>query len=472
MGWGSSAPCRPSNPFTSVALYVSPTFRLASNVLHASTRMLTLCCHPHHSHGRLFLFNVFVTSAWRAKLSEYALDPYLKLTRGGLGEAGGYDLLPSEQHPANSVLFLSPEKCSGKMAADVQSQQQPTTAETIAPNRRGLRSRRSPAHSQPDWQPDESEKKSTRWLGQQRADVWAFGCIITSFALHQKQSKELHRDQQRDRAIPAAMERRAADEMHGWDEYSSVSKDRPGRCGRLTRATETVEEDSPHPGRRRSSIVDLKFRALGELAHYLKILRSAVSSRIISRSDDDESSSNAPLSSAPPSPPTSPSESVADPARTPSVSEHQTSAEERSPEPATRRRVRFESHPRPEARRLPAVMDTQPAHSNRRAIRGPKVPPTRYVLMLRLCQDKVSPLDGVTLSCCPKALLQLATQCCTRDPRGAAEHRSGTRAVARQSTSYNRRSCTLRRRTTAAASTRGVVRRRCADAAWCRAGGR
>ena len=260
--------------------------------------------------------------------------------------------------------------------------------------------------------------------------------------------------------------------MHGWDEYSSVSKDRPGRCGRLTRATETVEEDSPHPGRRRSSIVDLKFRALGELAHYLKILRSAVSSRIISRSDDDESSSNAPLSSAPPSPPTSPSESVADPARTPSVSAHQTSAEERSPEPATRRRVRFESHVRPEARRLPAVMDTQPAHSNRRAIRGPKVPPTRYVLMLRLCQDKVSPLDGVTLSCCPKALLQLATQCCTRDPRGAAEHRSGTRAVARQSTSYNRRSCTLRRRTTAAASTRGVVRRRCADAAWCRAGGR
>ena len=61
-------------------------------------------------------------------------------------------------------------------------------------------------------------------------------------------------------------------------------------------------------------------------------------------------------------------------------------------------------------------MDTQPAHSNRRAIRGPKVPPTRYVLILRLCQDKVSPLDGVTLSCCPKALLQLATQCCTRDP--------------------------------------------------------
>ena len=60
-----------------------------------------------------------VTSKWVAKLSEYALDPYLKLTRGRLGEAGGIDLLPSKQHPENSALFLSPEKCGGKMAAMV-----------------------------------------------------------------------------------------------------------------------------------------------------------------------------------------------------------------------------------------------------------------------------------------------------------------------------------------------------------------
>ena len=39
-----------------------------------------------------------------------------------------------------------------------------------------------------------------------------------------------------------------------------------------------------------------------------------------------------------------------------------------------------------------------------------------YLLMLRVCQGKVSPLDGVTLACCPKPLLQLATQCCTLDP--------------------------------------------------------
>ena len=39
-----------------------------------------------------------------------------------------------------------------------------------------------------------------------------------------------------------------------------------------------------------------------------------------------------------------------------------------------------------------------------------------YLMMLRVCQGKVSPLDGVTLACCPKPLLQLATQCCTLDP--------------------------------------------------------
>ena len=47
---------------------------------------------------------------------------------------------------------------------------------------------------------------------------------------------------------------------------------------------------------------------------------------------------------------------------------------------------------------------------------APPIPPTSYVLMLRLCQGKVSPLDGVTPSCCPGPLLQLATQCCARSP--------------------------------------------------------
>ena len=59
---------------------------------------------------------------------------------------------------------------------------------------------------------------------------------------------------------------------------------------------------------------------------------------------------------------------------------------------------------------------------------APRVPPTAYVLMLRLCQDKVSPLDGVTPSCCPRPLLQLATQCCARDP----EERPSLAAVLEQ----------------------------------------
>ena len=60
--------------------------------------------------------------------------------------------------------------------------------------------------------------------------------------------------------------------------------------------------------------------------------------------------------------------------------------------------------------------------------RRPRAPPPAYVLMLRLCQDKVSPLDGVTPSCCPRPLLQLATQCCARDP----EERPSIAAVLEQ----------------------------------------
>ena len=59
---------------------------------------------------------------------------------------------------------------------------------------------------------------------------------------------------------------------------------------------------------------------------------------------------------------------------------------------------------------------------------APRPPPTAYMLMLRLCQDTVSPLDGVTPSCCPRPLLQLATQCCARDP----EERPSIAAVLEQ----------------------------------------
>ena len=66
--------------------------------------------------------------------------------------------------------------------------------------------------------------------------------------------------------------------------------------------------------------------------------------------------------------------------------------------------------------------------NSRKAAMAPRPPPTAYMLMLRLCQDTVSPLDGVTPSCCPKPLLQLATQCCARDP----EERPSLAAVLEQ----------------------------------------
>ena len=45
-----------------------------------------------------------------------------------------------------------------------------------------------------------------------------------------------------------------------------------------------------------------------------------------------------------------------------------------------------------------------------------KDPATPYLIMLRLCQGKLSPLDGVGLANCPRPLLNLARQCCQRVP--------------------------------------------------------
>ena len=432
------------------------------------------CAHSSHlhSHGRLFLFNIMVTSNWRAKLSEYALDSYLKLTRGGLGEAGGYDLLPSEQHPANTVLFISPEKCSGKMAAAVQSQRPPTTTRPIAPRRGwagGLRRRisqsaRASEHSAvepiapPDTQPDEAAMESTKWLGEQRADVWAFGCVLVTLALHHNRAKErsLHTAPGLAHATPAAVRRRAEDDMYGWDEHTSVSKDRPGRCSRLMHAAEAeAAEDRPCGPRTRGA--DLRLKAVGELASHLK--RSRVSSGA-SRPDHGESSSGEPeadaLASAPPSPPVSPAdsgESVLGVARLDENSVKERSLERPRAEvseavnsrlnaavdsqlpvtidPALHRAERGMTPETPdhtlpraitsrrlkvEQSRLPAL-GAQPANANH-----------RYVFYLRLCQDKVSPLDGVTPSCGPRPMLQLATQCCARDP----EERPSLAAVLEQ----------------------------------------
>ena len=352
-----------------------------------------------------------VTSQWRAKLSEYALDSYLKLTRGGLGEAGGIDLLPSKQHPATAALLLSPEKCSGQMAATVQPQRQPGTTGPIAPRRgwagklrRRVQSSRATERSTPppitpsDTQPDEAETRSTKWLVEQRADVWAFGCLLTSLAQHQKRANE------RSSQASSGRSRRDSDDLYGWDEYTSVSKDRPGRCtSRLRHAAEVeAAEDRPHGPR--TAGVDLRFKALGEVASYLK--RSRLSSGA-SSCDHGESSSNAPevdtpLPSAPPSPPTSPVQGNTE--------------SDLPPEVPTRTL--------PKKRRLP-----QPADASKAAmVPRPRVSPTGYVLMLRLCQDKVSPLDGVTPSCCPRPLLQLTTQCCARDP----EERPNLAAVLEQ----------------------------------------
>ena len=445
-----------------------------------------------------------VTSNWRAKLSEYALDPYLKLTRGRLGEAGGIDLLPSkpEQHPATTALFLSPEKCSGKMAATVQTLWLPPSAKPVAPRRQwagelrrraqrsGMQRGKAAPSTSLDTQPDEPKRIVPKWLGEQRADVWAFGCLLTRLALHSKRAKEHSK---------MTTDDRLAEDMYGWKEDESVSKDVPGKDlpGRFTSRSKLVAATTlPEPAAavlaaedrplsRRNPRVALKFQAIGELSRHLKTARR------ISEAGPDHIDSSAPPPSAPPSPPeTSPTDADAAPALT-SVGAHETSAEYAAQHPsaevsaAIRTRTSAEelentqssllaprsvapqgisrrqqrghvtfapnlqrastwepqgaaesdamTHPalnrsvsplqlgpaatafrRVKQSRALSKSGAQPADANKEATRRPA--PTRYVVMLRLCQDKVSPLDGVTLSCCPRPLLQLATQCCSRDP--------------------------------------------------------
>ena len=486
--------------------------------------MLTVCT-PRHSHGRLFLFNTMVTSKWRAKLSEYALDPYLKLTRGRLGEAGGIDLQPPEEHPTDSVLFLSPEKCSGEMGATVQPQiWLPPTAEPIAPRHgwaAGLRRRathRSPfaATAPVGAQPAEpasgspgssagcssavveDQTQGARRMGEQRADVWAFGCLLTRLALHSKRAKQHSKQHSK-----MTTDDQLAEDMYGWKEDESVSKDVPGKDlpGRFTSRSKLVAATTlPEPAAavlaaedrplsRRIPRVHLKFQAIGELSRHLKTAR-----RISEAGSDhiDSNATSAPPPSAPPSPPeTSPTDADAAPALT-SVGAHETSAEEYAAEhpnaevsaairtqtsaeelenaqssliaprsvapPGISRRqqrghVTFapnlpqrasswepqgaaesDAMTHPALNRSVSALQLGPAATAFRRVKQSRAlsksgaqpadvkeatrrpAPTRYVVMLRLCQDKVSPLDGVTLSCCPRPLLQLATQCCSRDP--------------------------------------------------------
>ena len=151
-----------------------------------------------------------------------------------------------------------------------------------------------------DTQPDDPMMIVAKRLGEQRADVWAFGCLLTSLAQHQKRAEELsskagsHGSSGRGGAAQAAA-RRSADDMYGWDEYTSVSKDRPGRSSPLRHAAEAESaEDRPYGPRTRGA--DLRLAAVGELASHLKSSRL---SSAASRPDHGEHSSNVPEADAP-----------------------------------------------------------------------------------------------------------------------------------------------------------------------------
>ena len=144
------------------------------------------------------------------------------------------------------------------------------------------------------------------------------------------------------------------------------------------------------------------------------------STLLLGRASVVEADGVTPPRSAPPSPPTSPADASALP--TPLAEGSTAAAEQGRPDGKSTKLGRLTAaQPFAQGKfaqdRLPiskrggfaAVMLAA------KALPAP-APPTPYLLMLRVCQGKASPLDGVTPSCCPRPLLQLATQCCALAP--------------------------------------------------------
>lgn len=69
----------------------------------------------------------------------------------------------------------------------------------------------------------------------------------------------------------------------------------------------------------------------------------------------------------------------------------------------------------PHASQLPSPPPSPPMAAGAATEGTGPASPSPYVTMLRLCQGQLSPLDGVSLTLCPKALHRLAEQCCERE---------------------------------------------------------
>ena len=167
-----------------------------------------------------------------------------------------------------------------------------------------LSSKSSTAHSYE--KPKEDIEEEVR-LAEQHGDAWAFGCLIARLALHQKRTKEHPAQRSRSGTTPVAsdyqhcsaaahvsercessppaaqassrrLNRKKSDELDGWSEYESGSKDRPGRCAdrqssRLKLSIAEAATEGRPRGRRKS--VDLKFQALIELSRALNLSRKS-----------------------------------------------------------------------------------------------------------------------------------------------------------------------------------------------------
>ena len=341
-----------------------------------------------HAHGGLSLQRVLVTADWRAKLCEYSMEG---LQHGGPGGrdassvgleilsahglqaegVGGAAGVTEEALPASAVLFIAPERCSGKDAQREHAKPEAATAVAVAPavidagaeggrpprgrrtssivgNRRCTSSvaRRTDSNAQRGSSITEQEVKQKARLSMeaalgaaQLADAWSLGVLLCSLALHQQ------RQQQQQQQKPSVLF------LGGSGEKGGAEK------GGSEKGASKPQTSRPQTSRLQSA------RLHGSLQ---KKREERQASRGAKKSPDHEPGEVA--------------------AKDPHDHGHNDQAHQ-------------DSH------------DHQDAARN-----ASSAGPSAYVLMLQQCQGTLSPLDGVGLHNCPKPLLRLATQCCQREP--------------------------------------------------------
>lgn len=377
------------------------------------------------AHGGLLLDNVMLTGKWQAKLCEFGMNT-LRGGRGGI--ASTLELLSAHGdgiQPA-TIIFVPPERSSGKFGqqqgvkeVQVVTKQPSRREESMAeassvcsrlPGRRMSSARTESSvgregseASAPD--PAMAASSAAEAAAQAEAlrlgDVWSFGVLICTLALHQHDQRPrserkasllyLGRSNDAGAGAPAAADGDAASASTkakgeaadaGAAPLKSLKERKKAHQAMMTARVAAAAGGIPSTHDRHSK----NLHGLGRLMHL-----GHHSHRQHRAEHGDERGDG------------------------------------HGDEQGEQHKERGDEHHHHHSRGMNAaarLMHLGHHHGHHKvASEAPPVARTSprhdspYLIMLRLCQGKLSPLDGVSLANCPKPLLRIATQCCQTQPK-------------------------------------------------------